>query len=125
MGTLNTENPISRCSAETGFTLRMPCLEAGSETNNTMITGPVDPSWVAEFYNGLSLLSRDEIDRLVQLGVPASALSNPMPLRAADIAWVAEERFEFPDYLSCDTPRECALLFLVEDSGGAPLDIVA
>jgi hypothetical protein len=36
-----------------------------------------------------------------------------------------EGRFEFQEYLSCDVPGERALLFLVKDSGGAPLDIVA
>jgi hypothetical protein len=125
MDTLDTENPALRCSAETGFTMRMPCLEAGSYLDNTTITGFVDPSQVGVFYNNLSLLIRDEIDHLVQQGVPTSALSHPMPLRAADIVWVAEGRFEFPNYLPCDALRECALLFLVEDSGGAPLDIVA
>lgn len=125
MNAPDTGNPAPRCSSEAGFTMRMSCLEAGSDLNNTTITGPVDPSWVEEFYNGLSLLSRNEIDRLVQQGVPASALSHPTPLRAGDIVWVAEGRFEFQGYLSCDVPGERALLFLVEDSGGAPLDIVA
>ena len=70
-----------------------------------------------------TLLPR-EVHDLTRAGVPASALMKPHPLRAGYIVWVSAERFEFEHHISYGKP-ERAFLFLVQDSEGAPLDVVA
>jgi hypothetical protein len=50
--------------------------------------------------------------------------SKPHPVRAGYIVWVSADRFEFEHHVSYGRP-ERAFLFLVQDSEGAPLDVVA
>lgn len=121
----NTENPAPRCNADAGFTMGMPCLEAGSIHHDTTTTDLVDHSPVEELFNRQPLLNESEINDLLSFGVRARALWRPTPLRAGTITWVAQGRFEFSKFISRDEHGEKAFLFLVEDSGLYPFDIIA
>ena len=61
---------------------------------------------------------------LVCKGVPPQALDIPSPLRVAEVHFVPLGRFEFNEFFHHPDP-ERALLSLVCDSTGTPLDIVA
>lgn len=65
-----------------------------------------------------------EIDELERLGVNPDALIGPPPVLAGFVHWVRSDRFEF-DHHSPTGPTVRAFLFLVDDMGGEPVDVVA
>jgi hypothetical protein len=102
-----------------------PCLEAGSDLECITDTAAVDSSPVEEMFNQQPDLAQSEIDDLLRLGVPALAVWTPTPLRAATALWVAPGRFEFQQDGWANEEGERAILVLVDDGGGRPLDIIA
>ena len=85
------------------------------------------PSRVAGTFNAMFDLTPREREDLIRNGVSENIIDKPTPIRAGMVRFVDSQTFVFEqhDRLSLQARHGRAFLFLVEDDGGDPLDIVA